>query len=243
MHANKPNAMEAWDGLRKSARKLENELDMKLVSFSKLGINEKHKHFKSGANASNKRESSTDRLFETMSMEIERLLTNLTEINDHMSDYLTNLSFGEPSPAQLHAMERHRDILQEYSHEFTKTKSNIKATKDREDLLGSVQRDISDFKSGLSHRADLYLKENEHMRSSDRMADETIDIAMNTKEHLTSQRKMFQSISGRVMTITNIFPAVNNLVKKINIRKRRDALILGLVISVCVIIMLMYSFH
>jgi Golgi SNAP receptor complex protein 1 len=233
---------DVWDELRRAARPLENELEMKLVSFSKLGTGQHKRLNKTEEKEALLGASNSDHMFDTMSMEIERLLTKLTEVNDRMGEHLNNLSIGEPNPAQLHTMQRHRDILQDYSHEFVKTKANIKATKDREELLGSVQRDISDYKSGLSRRTDLYLKENEHLRSSERLADETIEIAMNTKENLSSQRKMFTNLSGRVINVANMFPSINSLVQKINIRKRRDALILGFVISVCLIIMLMYAF-
>lgn len=231
-----------WEGLRKSARQVENELEMKLVSFSKLGTGQ-HKEFHKTEEKEALLGSSSDRMFETMSMEIERLLTKLTEVNDKMADFLSNLSFGEPNSAQLHTMQRHRDILQDYSHEFVKTKANIKATRDREDLMGSVHRDISDFKNGLNRRTDLYLKENDHIRNSDRIADETINIALATKENLSAQHRMFQSLSSRVIGVTNRFPAINNLVQKINIRKRRDTLIIGVVISICLILMLLYVFH
>ena len=39
-----------------------------------------------------------------------------------MGDYFSQRGFAEPSAAQLHTMQRHRDILQDYLHEFTKTK-------------------------------------------------------------------------------------------------------------------------
>ena len=140
-------------------------------------------------------------------------------------------------------MQRHRDILQDYSHEFSKTKANIQATKDREDLLGSVRRDIHDFKTGANRRTEMYLKENDHLKNSDRMADEIIDMAMTTKENLGSQRKLFSNISGRVLSLTNRFPMINNLMQKINTRKRRDTLILGFVISICIILLLLYALH
>lgn len=39
------------------------------------------------------------------------------------------------------------------------------------------------------------------------------------------------------------FPAVNSLIQRINLRKRRDSLILGSVIGVCTILLLLYAFH
>ena len=70
------------------------------------------------------------------------VVLQLTEVNDRMSDYMQNLSVNSQSAALLHTLQRHRDILQDYSHEFQKTKANIITYKEREELLGSVRRDI-----------------------------------------------------------------------------------------------------
>lgn len=47
-----------------------------------------------------------------------------------------------PSAALQHTLQRHRDILQDYTTEFQKTSSHLLSKKEREDLLGSVRRDI-----------------------------------------------------------------------------------------------------
>lgn len=74
---------------------------------------------------------------------IHVLFVQLTETNDRMSDYMQNNSaVSSSNAALLHTLQRHRDILQDYSHEFQKTRSNIVAQREREDLLGSVRRDI-----------------------------------------------------------------------------------------------------
>jgi hypothetical protein len=59
-----------------------------------------------------------------------------------MSDYTQNIGGTSQNAALLHTLQRHRDILQDYSHEFQKTRANIVAQREREDLLGSVRRDI-----------------------------------------------------------------------------------------------------
>lgn len=65
------------------------------------------------------------------------LLLQLTKVNDRMSEYTLNAQ----NATLLHMVQRHRDILQDYSHEFQKTKNNILAVKEREELLGAVYRD------------------------------------------------------------------------------------------------------
>ena len=79
--------------------------------------------------------------------------------------------------------------------------------------------------------------------SSDRLLDEQINIAVDTRDHLVSQRLTFKRIQTRINDISNRFPVVNSLLQRINIRKRRDSIILGLVIGVCTILLLMYAFH
>lgn len=176
-------------------------------------------------------------MFQTMSLEIGDLLSKLTEVNDKMAEVTSNMSFTQPSAAQMHTLQRHRDILKDYSQEFTKTKANIEAYIEREELLGG------DYKSsnGMHRKTDLYLKENEHIRNSDRLTDEAIGIAMATKENMSRQRGALYQITNRMGGITSRFPALNNLMQKINLRKRRDAIILSVVIAVCIILLILYA--
>ncbi|XP_077995428.1 Golgi SNAP receptor complex member 1-like isoform X2 [Glandiceps talaboti] len=184
-------------------------------------------------------------MFDTMAMEIEQLLAKLTAVNDKMADYTSCMALSAPSAALIHTLQRHRDILQDNTHEFHKTKANITKYKEREDLLGSVRREIDTYKSssGLNRRTDLYLKENEHIRNSDRLADDTISVAIAAKENLMSQRTTLKKISSGMSSILNRFPIINSLVQRINLRKRRDSIILGSVIAVCIILILLYALH
>lgn len=239
-----------WEDLRKQARQLENELDMKLVSFSKLCTSYNSSRDGRRGDGSDTQpllsNSTQDRMFETMSVEIEQLLAKLTGVNDKMAEYTSTPGVTSLNAALMHTLQRHRDILQDYTHEFHKTKSNFMVIREREDLLGSVRKDIESYKSGSgvnNRRTELFLKEHEHLRNSDRLIDDTISIAMATKENMTSQRGMLKSIQSRVNTLANRFPAINNLIQRINLRKRRDSLILGGVIGICTILLLLYAFH
>uniref|UniRef100_A0A3B4V7R2 Golgi SNAP receptor complex member 1 n=1 Tax=Seriola dumerili TaxID=41447 RepID=A0A3B4V7R2_SERDU len=223
-----------WEDLRKQARQLENELDLKLVSFSKLCTS-----YSSSSNWDQQKRdirsdsgSTQDNVLIAMTTELEQLLANLTAVNDKMAEYTNTPGVSSHNAALMHTLQRHRDILQDYTHEFHKTKSNFFSLREREDLLGSVHRDIDS--SGVNNRkTELFLKEHEHLRN----------IAMATKENITFQRGMLKSIQTRVTTLANRFPAINSLIQKINLRKRRDSLILGGVIGICTILLLLYTFH
>ena len=68
-------------------------------------------------------------------------------------------------------------IFLDYRNEYRKTKNNISAARAREDLLGSVKRDIDEYKGLIGGKQELYQREREHLLSSDRLADQAIEVA------------------------------------------------------------------
>jgi Golgi SNAP receptor complex protein 1 len=89
---------------------------------------------------------------------------------------------------------------------------------------------------------DSLQREMEHTRNSERLIDEQINIALETRESLVSQREVLKLVQTKLNDLTNKFPMINNLVNKINFRKRRDTIILGVVIGLCLVFMLWYMF-
>jgi len=67
--------------LRRQARRLENELDLKLVSFSKLGTSYSQRTSAIDDNTPLLNGSSSEHMIETMAMEIEQLLTKVCVYN------------------------------------------------------------------------------------------------------------------------------------------------------------------
>ncbi|XP_053645208.1 Golgi SNAP receptor complex member 1 [Cherax quadricarinatus] len=224
----------SFEDLRKRARQLESEIDVKLVSFSKIAASY-GTNVASSSNSETMALLSGDQMYETIAVELEQLLTALTDINERMN----SCPHGS-SVATIHTLQRHRDILQDYTHEFQRTNNAIKSRREREQLLGNGRNNGKSL-AGLSRR-DLYLKESEHLISSEGMIDEQITIAVETRDHLKSQREAFKMIQTKVNDLSNRFPLVNTLMTKINIRKRRDSLILGSVIGICLTFMLWWMF-
>ena len=87
----------------------------------------------------------------------------------------------------------------------------------------------------------LLLEEAERARNSERLLDEQINIAIESRESLVNQRLALKAIQTRLNDIANRFPMINSLVQKINLRKRRDSIILGLVIGVCLVFILWFA--
>ena len=52
----------------------------------------------------------------------------------------------------------------------------------------------------------------------------------------------FKAMRTKLNDIANRFPLINSLVQKINLKKRKDSVILGAVIGVCLLFMLWWVF-
>ena len=154
-----------WEGLRKQARGLENEIDMKLVTFSKLGTNYKGSQ-RSGESDKEPLLGGGDSNIENIQQEIESLLSQLSGINDEMAGYAAGA--GEARSAAIHhTLQRHAEILQDYKQEFNKTSANIASLMEREELLSSVQSDISHYRGKeMNKKMDSLQRELEHTRYS-----------------------------------------------------------------------------
>ncbi|KAG5672463.1 hypothetical protein PVAND_002590 [Polypedilum vanderplanki] len=223
---------ETWDEIRKKSRLLENELDLKLVSLSKISSG-------NSFGGENSPLLSSEFSFDTISLEVNDMLAKLSELNEKMAQM-------KPSgTAMIHTQSRHRDILNSYRTEFNKIIQNHNLKVEREALLsnsGLLNSPSNNSSSSLSRR-DMYLKESQHLSNSHNMVNDQISIAIETQKSLKSQRKAFKRLQNRFNNLANNFPRINSLVQRINIKKKRDSLIIASVIAACTILMLLYAFH
>ncbi|KAF9518490.1 hypothetical protein BS47DRAFT_1418324, partial [Hydnum rufescens UP504] len=58
------------------------------------------------------------------------------------------------SQSTLHAVQRHRDALQDYTRDFHRAKTNIQAALDKTNLLSNVRNDIDAYRTARSSDAD-----------------------------------------------------------------------------------------
>ena len=79
--------------------------------------------------------------FENMSADLDNLLRRLSDVNQQMAGCV-NTSGGGFN----HTLQRHREILQDYNADFNKTKNNIVSMRQRQELLGSVERDLQSYR-------------------------------------------------------------------------------------------------
>lgn len=94
--------------------------------------------------------------YETISMEIENMLSKLAELNEKMASLPTS------STAMVHTLTRHRDILHSYRTEFNKITQNHTIQVEREELLRGSGLMTPSGSSSLSRR-DMFAKESQHL--------------------------------------------------------------------------------
>lgn len=223
-----------WEELRKEARKIEGDIDVKLSSYAKLGA-----RFTQGGSVDvGSPTLGSSRSWKSMEIEIESLLEKLLDINDSMSRCAAS---SAPTTSVTQKLARHRDILHEYTQEYRRTKGNINSMREHAELLTSVRDDISEYKASgsVSPRMQL-LRERAAIHGSISHIDDVISQAQSTRAALGSQRSLFGDVQGKVKQLGDKFPVIRGLIGSIRKKRSRDTLILSAVIAACTLFLIIY---
>jgi len=173
--------------------------------------------------------------------ELEEFLKKLSIVVDSMGETLDRPAGSSvATPAMMHMLQRHRDILFDYTKEFRKTKANIRAARDHSDLLSQVRDDIRSYNNGGSSATDYLLTERGRIENSSRMTDMVIEQAFLTKDDLDKQRTILEGSNKRMGGVAGRIPGINNLISRIHTRRKRDTYVMAGVVSTCVILIMMY---
>ncbi|EIW86968.1 V-snare-domain-containing protein [Coniophora puteana RWD-64-598 SS2] len=221
--------MATYDSLHRQCRTLESLFDSKLTAYSRLASTMTRNQSDVEAEGSRER-------WKDLEGEVEDLLEKLKESNDELSRLAENPD-SPPSQTMSRAMQRHREVFQDYSKEFRRTKANVQTALDQANLLTGVRNDIDAYKSSA---ADSLLAERGRIDSSHRMTDDLLDQAYETRAEFSRQRMSLGGINARMGQVMNTMPGINSLLSMIKTRRRRDALIIGVVIAVCLILLFSY---
>ncbi|CAM6039359.1 unnamed protein product [Sphagnum compactum] len=222
----------SWEELRKEARKIEGDLDVKLSSYNKLGGMLAH-------GGSGGEGMGGDGSWKSMEMEIESLLEKLVDINDAMSQCV---AAAVSTTSVTQKLARHRDILHEFTQEFQRTRNNMSSTREHAELLTSVWNDISEYKasSGSLSPGPSLLRERGAIHGSIFQVDEVISEAQATKGALAAQHSAFMEIQGKLKQLGDRFPVIRSLLGSIKRKRSKNTLILAGVVTVCSLILIIY---
>lgn len=168
-----------------------------------------------------------------MTGEMEVLLSRLQGVVDGMQSSLQSSSSTAP-PALAHTLQRHSEILHDYTQEFRKTRGSVASIRERTDLLngGRSEKARAAIAGGVvGASAESLHAERASLNSAQSGADAAVQTGLSLKEDLERQRAMFASMVERMETMSEGMPAVSRLIGQIKRKKKRDMYILGGVIA------------
>ncbi|KIJ66210.1 hypothetical protein HYDPIDRAFT_174373 [Hydnomerulius pinastri MD-312] len=221
--------MATYDSLHRQCRTLESLFDSKLTAYARLASSIAKNQ--DDVEASGSRERWRD-----LEGEVEDLLEKLRETNDALQALSSNPD-SMPSQSMSRAIQRHREVYQDYSRELRRTKTNVQHALEQANLLTGVRNDIDAYKSSA---ADSLLAERGHIDSSHRITDDILEQAYETRAEFSRQSASLAGISTRMTGVISSMPGINNLLAMIKSRRRRDSIIIGVVIAVCLLSLLSY---
>ncbi|GMH39632.1 hypothetical protein BSKO_07530 [Bryopsis sp. KO-2023] len=225
------SSSQEWDVLRKEARKLEGELDVKLAAYAKLCSGyDGHRSAPGGPSPS------PEQILRTKAAEIEASIQRLSDVNEKLG---SAVSSGDSSARIL---ARHRDILQEFAQESRRLNSSVGAARDRAELLSGSSEGAPLLGVQVQGTAGALLRERNTVQSSTAALDDVIGQAEAVSGSLKEQRHMFDRVSDKLLTIGGKFPVVNGLLKAIGRKKSRDTIVLASVIAACLLFLVGYIF-
>mmetsp|Transcript_69976 Transcript_69976/g.145872 ORF Transcript_69976/g.145872 Transcript_69976/m.145872 type:complete len:244 (+) Transcript_69976:293-1024(+) len=230
--------LQQFEDVRKRARRLEADIDGKLVAYNRVSVSQGAK----GGTESDVEsgEQTGDSFTTSLASELESLLAQLSETHQDMGRCVKDLAAGEGA-RQSHVLQRHRELLHEYEKEFRKIKANIKEQRERDDLLHSVRKDIGEYKSAASARTDPLLRERGAATNSIKTADQVLESAQTTFDALRNQRQLYSSIGSKLSAFRARLPTIDSLVGRIQRRKKFESIVLAIVLATCAIVVLYFS--
>ncbi|CAN1188783.1 Golgi SNAP receptor complex member 1-2 [Linum perenne] len=120
-----------WEELRREARKVEGDLDVKLSSYAKLGV----RFTQAGSVETGSPTVGSVRSWKSVEMEIQSLLEKLLDINDSMSRCAESAS---QTTSVNQKLARHRDILHEYTQASGSSSPRVQLLRERASIHGSI---------------------------------------------------------------------------------------------------------
>ncbi|KAF2862825.1 V-snare-domain-containing protein [Piedraia hortae CBS 480.64] len=154
---------------------------------------------------------------------------------------LSRLLDSEPTPSALKStnLARHREILQQHRTELSRLKGQIKEKRDRAKLMSNVRADIDAYRARENPgaaEAEYMLRERDRLDRSHHVMDSVLSQAYATNESFALQRESLVGIQRRIVGAAAQIPGINGLMQKIGNKKRRDGVILGSFIALCLLV-------
>ncbi|KAJ2339675.1 protein transport protein gos1 [Coemansia sp. RSA 2673] len=132
-------------------------------------------------------------------------------------------------------LERHREMYNDYVKEFNRYQTNVQAALTRSELLtgsnsGNSVANVAD--------RDRLVHERGRIDQAHTDIDMVLDHAFSVRQDLVEQRSIIGGATSRMVSVTERIPGINLLLGRIRSRKRKEKVVLAIVLSICISILL-----
>ena len=142
------------------------------------------------------------------------------------------------SSSKLSQLQRHKEVLQDHWKNFRNIRSSIQQERNRLNLLFSVKNDIAQHSNNnLTNEDENEYIQNESRRidQSHNMMDRLIMQAVETRESFMNQSHLLHNANNRILQTLQRVPGLNQVISKINTRRKKNAVILATVTTLCIL--------
>ncbi|GAB0492724.1 hypothetical protein MMPV_003993 [Pyropia vietnamensis] len=252
----------SWDGLGKDARRLEADIDAKLAAFSRataalssirstaLGAPASGVSTATASGDAGRRRtagapngSAAPDGFATaehICTEVEGLLSRLAAAVDSMSRVQSatgSSAVGGGGGASRYMVARHADILRDYTTEFQRTQRALVAAREAADGLAGARAELLGGGAGgggPSTVAGGLYAERSSLSAASAGADAALNAGAALREDLERQRQTFASMVARMDAVGERVPGINRLIGQIRRKRKRDVMVMALVVATLV---------
>ncbi|KAJ2903419.1 protein transport protein gos1 [Coemansia aciculifera] len=134
-------------------------------------------------------------------------------------------------------LERHREMYSEYVREFGRYKANVQAALSRTELMAGSSNGGRSGAANVADR-DRLVQERGRIDQAHTDIDMVLDHAFSVRQDLVEQRSMIGGATSRMVSVTERIPGINLLLGRIRSRKRKEKVVLAIVLSTCIVILL-----
>lgn len=130
---------------------------------------------------------------------------------------------------------QHQIVYKGFLKRFLSIKSNIQNKRYQQKLMGNHLRDRND-----GDKVDILIKESRSLDTALEMGRGILAAANEVKISLAYQKEKLLSSQDKIVVFAETLPGINMLLGRISRRKRFNAIVIGLAISVCSCITVAY---
>lgn len=214
-----------WESLRADARQEDAVIENKLSIFERVALSETP-------------DESTDARFRTLEQELNDQIHQMQRSVLSMQDTARSLPPTPETASMLKHTQRFDEIVAEKFAIVKRLGVDYQKRRERSQLLGKVKQEIESYRESEEFRH--LSSENDSLRHTQKRLNDILSQADLTRDKLHQQRQMFTGMADKVLIIAEKVPFINGLLKKIDAKRRREVIILAILMAVLLFLVFLF---